>query len=304
MIAVIPVRGGSLCYGARETALLAGRALVVGDGTEEAVAYLASSSGSSLALERLELGPFAPAAYARALAARLSPERAVLLPASPDGRDLGPRLASRLGRPLLAGVIGLSPGRATVVRRGGRQLVELSCEDAYVATYDPSAPPLATEPRAGARPTSGRSLPGGEDPVVLEVVAPDPESVDLAEAPRILGLGAGAASRQAIAAAFEVARHLRASVGATRVVTDGGEFDHSRQIGTTGVSVNPRLYLAFGVSGAAQHVAGLGEPAHVVSVNTDPSCPMAALADLSIVSDGPETLSALAERLGERGADG
>jgi electron transfer flavoprotein alpha subunit len=73
---------------------------------------------------------------------------------------------------------------------------------------------------------------------------------------------------------------------------------YDRQIGTTGVTVSPELYIAFGISGAAQHVGGLGAPEHVVSVNTDPSCPMTAMADLGIVADAPAVLAALAGRLG------
>jgi electron transfer flavoprotein alpha subunit len=88
------------------------------------------------------------------------------------------------------------------------------------------------------------------------------------------------------------------------VVTDAGWMSYDRQIGTTGVSVNPELYLAFGISGAAQHVGGLGAPEHVVSVNTDPSCPMTAMSDLGIVADAPAVLSELAKRLGVTGPDG
>ena len=68
-------------------------------------------------------------------------------------------------------------------------------------------------------------------------------------------------------------------------MTDRGWLGHERQIGTTGVVIAPALYLAFAVSGAVQHTAGIGAPAHVVSVNTDPYCPMMALADLAVVSD-------------------
>jgi electron transfer flavoprotein alpha subunit len=82
------------------------------------------------------------------------------------------------------------------------------------------------------------------------------------------------------------------------VVTDAGWMSYDRQIGTTGVSVNPELYIAFGISGAAQHIGGLGAPDHVVSVNTDPSCPMTAMADLGIVADAPAVLTELAKRLG------
>ncbi|MGD0065832.1 MAG: FAD-binding protein, partial [Streptosporangiaceae bacterium] len=94
---------------------------------------------------------------------------------------------------------------------------------------------------------------------------------------------------------------LGASAGATRVVTDAGWMSYDRQIGTTGVSVNPELYIAFGISGAAQHVGGLGAPEHLASVNTDPSCPMTAMANLGIVADAPAVLAELAMRLGVTG---
>ena len=89
-----------------------------------------------------------------------------------------------------------------------------------------------------------------------------------------------------------------ASVGATRVVTDRGWMPHARQIGTTGVVVDPDLYLAFGISGAVQHTSGLGNPAHIISVNTDGHCPMMQLADLAITADANATLDELERLLG------
>jgi electron transfer flavoprotein alpha subunit len=143
----------------------------------------------------------------------------------------------------------------------------------------------------------------------VEVLQPEPGVVDLAEARRIVGGGAGLVPADADGVAVmrllaDVGAAFGASAGATRVVTDAGWMSYDRQIGTTGVSVNPELYIAFGISGAAQHVGGLGAPDHVVSVNTDPSCPMTALADLGIVADAPAVLSELARRLGVTAASG
>jgi electron transfer flavoprotein alpha subunit len=140
----------------------------------------------------------------------------------------------------------------------------------------------------------------------VEVLQPEPGVVDLAEARRIVGGGAGLVPAGADGAAVmrllaDVGAVLGASAGATRVVTDAGWMSYDRQIGTTGVSVNPELYIAFGISGAAQHVGGLGAPEHLVSVNTDPSCPMTAMADLGIVADAPAVLGELAKRLGVTG---
>ena len=135
------------------------------------------------------------------------------------------------------------------------------------------------------------------------MLQPEPATADLAEARRIVGGGAGLVAAGADGAAVmrllaEVGSALEASAGATRVVTDAGWMSYDRQIGTTGVTVSPELYIAFGISGAAQHVGGLGAPEHVVSVNTDASCPMTAMADLGIVADAPAVLAELAARLG------
>jgi electron transfer flavoprotein alpha subunit len=93
-------------------------------------------------------------------------------------------------------------------------------------------------------------------------------------------------------------------MGATRVITDRGWVSHERQIGTTGVVVDPRLYVAFGISGAVQHTAGLGNPDQVISINTDPHCPMMTMADLAVVADANATLDELLARLPERSAAG
>jgi electron transfer flavoprotein alpha subunit len=129
---------------------------------------------------------------------------------------------------------------------------------------------------------------------VVEVLPPDVTTMDLAEAERIFGGGAGLDGEERFIQLMAVAGALGASMGATRVVTDRQWAAHQRQIGTTGVVVDPALYVAFGISGAVQHTAGLGTPEHIVSVNTDPYCPMMQLADLAIVADANVVLDELA----------
>jgi electron transfer flavoprotein alpha subunit len=146
--------------------------------------------------------------------------------------------------------------------------------------------------------------PGG-DPELMALMAPDLHTMDLSDATRVLAGGAGMVAglddRQAAAAfdlLIQVAAALGGSAGATRVATDAGWTGYERQIGTTGVAVDPDLYIALGVSGAAQHIGGIGTPRHVVSVNTDPSCPMTSMADLGLVTDAGALLTELADRLG------
>lgn len=298
MIAVVVVRDGQLPAGGSEVvAECAGRAVVLGSGTQVAADAL---QGVATHVTLVERAAFQPAAHAMELASLLASEPIVVLPASPDGRDLAPRLAAVLQRQLHANALAVKASRVDLVRDGGRTLHRVAPDAQFVATLQPGArgfvpDPLLPAPTiTSATPTTAPAIDVATiDATVIAVHPPDPATVDLAEATRIVGGGAGLDGPQRMQQLAEIGAKLGASVGATRVVTDRGWTAHERQIGTTGVVVAPQLYIAFGVAGAVQHTSGLGDPAHVISVNTDPHCPMMQLADLAIVSDANETLDEL-----------
>jgi electron transfer flavoprotein alpha subunit len=249
---------------------------------------------------------------ARALAAVLGDFRAVLMPGSADGRDLAPRLAAEMARPLLAGAVSVKVSEQGVVeaellRVDGKVVVPASCAEPVVATLMPGArSPGSAEAPVNASVLALPAAGDGPDAEELALVEPDPATMDLADATRVLGGGAGLvpaglADEDAVLVfglLVEVARALGASAGATRVVTDAGWMPYDRQIGTTGVAVDPRVYVALGVSGASQHIGGLGAPEHIASVNVDASSPMTAMAELGIVGDALGVLLEMAERFG------
>ena len=295
MLAVVPVRDGVLPSGADEVvAECAGRAVIAG--SRPSAAELA---GIATDVRLAELGAFAPDRWARLLA-QLVDDDIVVLPGSPDGRDLAPRLAHVLGRRLLAGAVEVLPDRARLARGAGRDLHDVVIRESVVATLQAGVRGVARDPNAVCSITVVDHVDGDDetDAQVLEVLPPDVTTMDLAEARRIVGGGAGLDDAARFTRLAAVAAGLGASMGATRVITDRGWVGHERQIGTTGVVVDPELYLAFGISGAVQHTAGLGTPAHVVSVNTDPHCPMMQMADLAVVADANAVLDQLAARLG------
>lgn len=285
--------------GADETVAEAGGAvLLAGSGLAEARQGLTSA-------ERLWTLPTVttPGALVAALVPLLGPVHALLLPASPDGRDLAPRLAAALRRPLLAGALEVLPYGADVLRWDGAALVELSVDGPFVATLEPGlrgAEP-ALEPvqltELSTTPAEAPTEPTTDDirRITLRTHTGATDDADaLPHARHVLGAGAGLGDRQTVDLLVEVGRALDFAVGGTRVVTDAGWLDHARQIGTTGVAVSPDIYVAFGVSGALHHTGGLGTPRRVISVNTDPYCPMTAMADLGIVADAADVLAALA----------
>jgi electron transfer flavoprotein alpha subunit len=298
MLAVIPVRAGRLPAGGDETvAECAGRAVLVGDGARAAAGAL---GGLTARVSAWEAGRFAAAAWASALTGLLRTEHAVVLPASADGRDLAPRIAHTLGRPLLAGALQVTERGATRPRWGGLVLEDRELDVPFVATLQPGVrgveppPPDAPPPAIDDLPLL---LGSDGDPTVVEVLEPDLATMDLAEAPRIVAGGAGLDSAERFTQLAELAEALGAALGATRVVTDRGWVGHARQIGTTGVVVDPHLYIAFGISGAVQHTSGLGQPERIISVNVDPHCPMMQLADLAVVCDANAVLDELLARV-------
>jgi electron transfer flavoprotein alpha subunit len=303
VIALVPVRAGTLPLGGDEVVAEAGgRVLLVGQGTADAVEALAGVARRAVCCEQ---PTYAPAAWAAMLAPHLVDIDVIVLSDAPDGRDLAPRLAHLLDRPLLAGAVAVHADGATVAREGGLLMEELLVDGPFIATLHAGGrgvdldPDLVTEvePIDLAAPTGGSAV---VDPAVVEVLPPDPATMDLTEAPAIVGGGAGLGSPDVMDLLGEVARRLGCSIGGTRVVTDWGWLPFERQIGTTGVIVHPDLYLAFGISGAVQHVSGLGDPAHIIAVNTDASCPMMSIADLAVVTDAPALVAELARRLPAR----
>lgn len=305
-IAIVAVRNGQPGSGGIEAILeVGGEAILIGSDVAAAAAGL---TGFATDVTLIEAGDFAPAAWAAALASLVDASSVIVLAASPDGRDLAPRLAARLDRPLLAGAMTVGSDIVTVLRHGGLVQVDLAAPERFVATLQPGV--RGVEPDASLPAPTVRSIEfvvgPAADPVVLEVRPPDAATMDLTEAPRIVGGGAGMLGDGADERFEQLTRFgeaIGASMGATRVVTDAGVVSHQRQIGTTGVVVDPHLYLAFAISGAVQHTAGLGHPEHVISVNTDPHCPMMAMADLAVVADANATLDALAARLVTQSAE-
>jgi len=301
MLAVVPVRDGVLpAGGAEAVAECGGRALLVGSSPDAT-----DLTGVGRDVQVLELGAFAPGRWSEALASLLADEDVLLLPASPDGRDLAPRLAHALDRPLLAGAIRVSATTAQLAR--GTQLHEFAITGAVIVTLQPGVRGLVLDPASECfvrglptpdTPTAPNTRTSrSRDATVVDVLPPDVATMDLVEADRIFGGGAGLDDERRFVQLASVARALGGSMGATRVITDRGWVAHQRQIGTTGVVVDPTLYVALGVSGAVQHTAGLGTPEHIVSVNTDAYCPMMQLADLAVVADANAVLDELARLL-------
>jgi electron transfer flavoprotein alpha subunit len=303
-VAIVPVRAGVLPLGGIETvaevvALGEHRVILVGSGLGSAAGDLA---GHCERVDLAELGDYAVSAWAAALAPEVERASVVVLPGSPDGRDLAVRLAATLGWALVPGAMSVSFDEVVVPHHGGQVQSVMRPSMPFVATVQPGVRgvegadgDLISTVDLDLVAPAGAAAPA--DVTIVEIEPADAATIDLAEAPRIVGGGAGLMSGNAadrFSQLTDVGAALGAAMGATRVVTDAGFVSHSRQIGTTGVVVDPELYIAFGVSGAVQHTAGLGSPDHIISVNTDPHCPMMAMADLAVVADAVGTLEALA----------
>lgn len=297
IVAVVPVRGGWLPLGGDEAVAEAGgRAVLVGDDVDTAADQLSAARDVAL----VEVGSYAPAAWAQALGGldELRRTAVVVLPASPDGRDLAPRLARALGRPLFAVAVRVTPGEVDVARRNGLVIETHAPGEPYVATLQPGVRGVIPVPGRPARRRIDLDVGPEGDAVVVDVLPPDPATIDLGEATSIVAGGLGLGHAEEFELLARVAPALGASLGATRPIADHGWVPFERQIGTTGTTVHPRLYIALGISGAVQHVSGLGDPEHVISVNLDAGCPMMAMADVAIVADALAVLDELSVRLG------
>ncbi len=225
--------------------------------------------------------------------------RAVLLAASAEGRDLAPRVAVSLDVPLAADVTSIADAGAAFILTHpvytGKAIATLRLTaNPAVISIRPGAFAATAEARAGA----AQSQAPASDPTASKVKVTDLGSrtakLDLAEAPVIVAGGRGLQAAENFALVEALADAFgNAAVGATRAVTDDGWRDPATQIGQTGRLVSPNLYIAVGISGAIQHLAGMRTSRTIVAINKDKDAPIFKIADYGIVGDLFDVVPAL-----------
>ena len=250
-------------------------------------------------------GMYAPEGYARAIAERVQSGGygAVVFAASATGKDLAPRVAARLGRPLAQDVtdVAVDGGAVTVLRPvyAGKALQKLKILGTpALLSLRPNVFTPVERPKAGTQETAAVTGPAGRV-VVKEIKAVEAGTLDVAEAPIVVSGGRGLKEPANFKVLEELARAFagRAAVGASRAVVDAGGRPHADQVGQTGKTVSPTLYVAVGISGAIQHLAGMRTSKVIVAINKDKDAPIFKVAYYGIVGDLFDVVPKLTEEI-------
>jgi electron transfer flavoprotein alpha subunit len=235
---------------------------------------------------------YAAEGYARAIAERAQAGGygAIVVAAGAQGKDLAPRVAAKLGVPLAADVTDIViEGGALIATRpvyAGKALlrVKVAATPALVSLRPNVFTPVE-RPKAGTPETVAVNTPAGR--VVVKEIKAAAGALDVAEAPIVISGGRGLKEPANFKVLEELAAAFggKAAVGASRAVVDAGWRPHADQVGQTGKTVSPTLYIAVGISGAIQHLAGMRTSKVIVAINKDKDAPIFKVADYGIVGD-------------------
>jgi electron transfer flavoprotein alpha subunit len=221
----------------------------------------------------------------------------VVLPHSSYGWDLAPRLAIALNAAQVSEVVELKDGQLVVpacnakLRRTVRPTTAVSVVTLQAGAFTPSAEP------AGIPDIVKLEAAAGGDVQFHGYEAAAATSVDLSRAEVIVSAGRGIGKPENLAMIQALAKALKGEYGASRPVVDAEWADHSRQVGTTGQTVSPKLYVACGISGAIQHLAGMKKSEFVIAINSDREAPIGEVADVLAVADLKQLVPILTEKL-------
>jgi electron transfer flavoprotein alpha subunit len=225
----------------------------------------------------------------------------VLFGGTSDGRDVAPRLAARLNVGVASDVDRLEwtdgklRARRPVYSGKAFATVEVTGTPAIATTRPNAFPPEET---GGAAAEVVSVTASAENRVrVVETKEPEAGEISLAEADIIVSGGRGLKEANNFSYIRDLAHAIGGAVGASRATVDAGWIDHQHQVGQTGRVVSPNLYIAAGVSGAIQHLAGMSSSKHIIAINKDPEAPIFRVADLGIVGDLFQILPVLTEEV-------
>ncbi|MFM1651783.1 electron transfer flavoprotein subunit alpha/FixB family protein [Brevibacillus sp. B_LB10_24] len=311
ILVVAESRGGSLRNVSYEVLTAAKR--VADGGVITAVALGSDSPGYAeslgahgasrvYAVTNPELDTYTTDAYFQALyqvIQEVNPD-AVFMPHTAIGKDLAPRIAARLGVGLISDVVDVEvrDGQVVFTRPiyAGKAFEQRAVTAGTMfATIRPNNLPIDASGSTSAEVLPFTASCKDLRTVVKDVVQKMAGRVDLTEAKVIVSGGRGVKSAEGFAPLQELADLLGGAVGASRGACDAGYCDYSLQIGQTGKVVTPELYIAAGISGAIQHVAGMSNSRIIVAINKDPEAPIFQIADYGIVGDLFEVIPLLTE---------
>jgi electron transfer flavoprotein alpha subunit len=317
IFAFAELRDGELRKISREV-MTAARGVAEGMGTEVHAVLLGPSGSAAGADELARFGAdkvfvgesdafqrYSPEGYTTILANFIKEHgcEVAIFPASALGRDLAPRVAARLGVACATDCTELNVRdgalHALRPRLAGKVFAEVSFAGSpAVLSIRPNVFTAVEQPREGARESLDVSLDGADFGVIVrEIKAAAGEKLDVAESPIVVSGGRGLRGPENFHLLEELAEALGGAVGASRAVVDAGWRPHGEQVGQTGKTVAPTLYVAVGISGAIQHLAGMRTSKVIVAINKDPEAPIFKIADYGIVGDLFEIVPKLTEEV-------
>jgi len=280
-------------------------AFIAGDGG--AVAGALGEYGATKVYALAVDGTLVGAAGAASLAALVEQESPdlILFPMSYDGRDVLGRLSARIDRPLVTdGIEVVVDGDSTKIVKGifgGTKIVTttITADRPYLAAIRPKS--FAAEPSGGgaAEVAAAPAVDAGRagtvrvtDRHVEEQVGPKLEDAEI-----VVSGGRGLGASEAFALVEDLAKLLKGATGASRAIVDAGWVPYSHQVGQTGKTVKPKVYVALGISGATQHLVGMKNSDNIIAVNKDADAPIFSVADLGVVGDVHKVVPKLIEAI-------
>ena len=271
---------------------------------------LAEYAQTVIIIQDLKLENFNSEAYRKVLATIITQHKPklVMMGHTSQGIDLAPRLAVALNLPLATDLIDLAlEGESFTVTRqvyGGKVNAKATARKAetYLATIRQATfQPKKPEPPANGQITEMPS-PLTEDIAekrFLQYVLPPPGGVDITAAEKLVGIGRGIKDAANIPQVEELAKSIGAVLSCSRPIVDKGWLPSDRQVGTSGKTVKPKLYLALGISGAFQHVLGMKSSDLIIAVNKDPKAPIFSFADYAVTEDLFKIVPPLKKKINE-----